>query len=88
MPLLWVLVHATNVYLWAYTQHAPQFPNIGTGSTLELLDWLDEFTFPLESKFSDGEFARRVYEEVVKRTLRCGVSNFMSHNLQAPLLRC
>lgn len=55
-------------------QHAPQYPNIGTGSTLQLLDWLDQLTFPLETKFSDVDFAKKVYPEVIRRNLKLGVS--------------
>jgi len=56
-------------------KHAPQYPNIGTGSTLQLLDWLEQLTFPLEGKFSDLDFAKKVYPEVVKRNLKLGVSS-------------
>lgn len=52
--------------------HAPQFPNIGLGLDMQLLDWLDNYTFPLERKYSDEEFARHVYSKVISRTLRSG----------------
>ena len=42
--------------------HAPQFPFRGIGMTLELLDWLNTYTFPEESKYSEVEYAERVYE--------------------------
>ena len=61
-------------------QHAPQYPNIGTGSSLQLLDWLQQLTFPLEAKFSDLEFAKQVYPEVVRRNLKLGVSHSQSRN--------
>ena len=38
--------------------HAPQYPNIGLGLDLELLDWLDTYTFPEESKYKDIEYAK------------------------------
>lgn len=47
--------------------HAPQYPNIGLGYDVTLLDWLDKYTFPLEKKFADVKFAERVYETVVVR---------------------
>jgi hypothetical protein len=34
---------------------------LGTGTGIELLQWLEKFTFNYESKYSDLEFARNVY---------------------------
>ncbi|KAI5956072.1 hypothetical protein KGF57_003558 [Candida theae] len=34
--------------------HASQFPNIGIGLDTPLLDWLNKYTFPLESQFCGG----------------------------------
>lgn len=45
--------------------HAPQFPNAGLGYDKTLLEWLINYTFPLESKYHDTTFARHVYEAVV-----------------------
>ena len=45
--------------------HAPQYCNTGTGYDLQLLDWLDKYTFPTEAKFDDLQFARDVYHKVV-----------------------
>ena len=42
--------------------HAPQYPNLGLGFDLELLDWLDTYTFPEESKFKDAEYAKKNYQ--------------------------
>lgn len=47
--------------------HGPQYPNIGLGYDLPLLDWLDKYTFPLEQKFTDSSFAQTVYQSVVVR---------------------
>ncbi|CAE6506236.1 unnamed protein product [Rhizoctonia solani] len=54
--------------------HAPQFPNIGIGGQYELLDWLNNVTFPTESRFEDPEFAERVYSSVVDRVLNSGTT--------------
>ncbi|KAG8721369.1 hypothetical protein FRC09_007988 [Ceratobasidium sp. 395] len=54
--------------------HAPQFPNIGIGGQYELLDWLNNVTFPTESRFSDLAFAKRVYTSVVERVLNFGTT--------------
>jgi len=45
--------------------HAPQYPMLGTGMDLQLLDWLNQYTFPMESRFADPEFARAVYHQLV-----------------------
>lgn len=45
--------------------HAPQYVNAGLGLDLPLLGWLDKYTFPTESRFSDLEFASEVYSRVV-----------------------
>ncbi|KAJ9111433.1 hypothetical protein QFC19_001202 [Naganishia cerealis] len=55
--------------------HAPQYPNLGLGQEYELLDWLQQLTFPGEAKFTDLEYAQRVYDEVVKRNLNAGLRN-------------
>lgn len=54
--------------------HAPQFPNNGIFGSTTLLDWLNVYTFPLEANFSSLDFARDVYEAVIKETLRCGTT--------------
>lgn len=54
--------------------HAPQMPNIGLGLDMELLDWLNAYTFPMEAQFADATFAAHVYERVVRRTLAAGTT--------------
>ncbi|KAG8907518.1 hypothetical protein FRB99_003891 [Tulasnella sp. 403] len=54
--------------------HAPQYPNLGVGGQYELLDWLNNVTFPTEAKFSDVAFAKKTYEEVVQRVLSNGTT--------------
>ncbi|XP_034025892.1 guanine deaminase [Thalassophryne amazonica] len=54
--------------------HAPQYSFSGTGLDLPLLQWLNTYAFPAESLFKDLKFARRVYTQVVKRTLRNGTT--------------
>lgn len=45
--------------------HAPQMPNIGLGLDKPLLEWLNEYTFPMEAKYEDTVFAKDVYEKVI-----------------------
>jgi len=54
--------------------HAPQYPNIGLGLDKELLPWLEDYTFPTEAKFSDVEFADRVYRMVTNELLKQGTT--------------
>lgn len=54
--------------------HAPQYPNLGLGLDLPLLEWLQTYTFPVESTYSDEKFAQTVYNCVVTRTIRCGTT--------------
>lgn len=41
--------------------HAPQYAFRGTGMDLELLDWLEKYTFPEEARYAEGAYARRAY---------------------------
>ncbi|XP_053674132.1 guanine deaminase [Anopheles nili] len=54
--------------------HAPQVPNIGLGLDKPLLEWLDSYTFPLESNYRDADFAARVYKYVVNTTIAHGTT--------------
>ncbi|KAF9121630.1 hypothetical protein BGX30_002451 [Mortierella sp. GBA39] len=44
--------------------HAPQWAQSGTALDIPLYDWLNTYTFPLESKFSDLDFAYEVYDDL------------------------
>ena len=46
--------------------HAPQFAFRGLGADMELLDWLNTYTFPEESKYSDMHYAQLAYRQFVK----------------------
>ncbi|PVG00676.1 guanine deaminase [Serendipita vermifera] len=54
--------------------HAPQFPNIGRGQQYELLDWLKCITFPSEQRLADTEYAKSLYNEVVRRVISFGTT--------------
>ncbi|KAF4471690.1 guanine deaminase [Fusarium albosuccineum] len=54
--------------------HAPQYPNVGIFGKTTLLDWLEKYTFPLESSLKDLAKARRVYTSCVRRTLANGTT--------------
>jgi len=46
--------------------HAPQYTFRGIGMDLELLDWLNQHTFPEEAHYSDIEYARKAYTYFTK----------------------
>ncbi|XP_037952969.1 guanine deaminase [Teleopsis dalmanni] len=69
--------------------HAPQVAQIGLGLDMPLLDWLNTYTFPLEAKFADQNFAARVYKKVVESTIKCGTtlaSYFGTNNKDSTLI--
>ena len=42
--------------------HAPQYSYCGTAMDLELLEWLQSYTYPEEGRYGDPEHARSYYE--------------------------
>jgi guanine deaminase len=54
--------------------HAPQWPQLGKALDLPLEEWLQAFTFPLESRYSDTSFATAVYESLVDGLLANGTT--------------
>ena len=45
--------------------HAPQFSFRGLGMDMELLDWLNTYTFPEEAKYKDMDYAKKAYTQFV-----------------------
>lgn len=69
--------------------HAPQYPMLGMGMDLPLLQWLDTYTFPTEAKFADSGFARKVYRQLVKELAESGTTRvcmFSSLHREATLI--
>lgn len=52
--------------------HAPQIVNAGKGYDLQLLEWLEQYTFPCEERFGEAEYAETVCKTAVRRTLENG----------------
>lgn len=52
--------------------HAPQYRNQGIAMDLELLPWLQNYTFPEESKYADKAYAARMYQRFVRDLWRMG----------------
>lgn len=45
--------------------HAPQYRNMGLAMDLQLLPWLEKYTFPEERKFEDIAYAKHIYSHFV-----------------------
>lgn len=54
--------------------HAPQWAQSGTALDIPLHQWLNTYTFPLESKFKDTLFAKKVYSHLVDTLLANGTT--------------
>ena len=52
--------------------HAPQYRNQGIAMDLELLPWLQHYTFPEEMKYADTGYAERMYHRFVHDLWRFG----------------
>ena len=52
--------------------HAPQYRNQGIAMDLELLQWLQNYTFPEEMKYADEVYARRMYSRFIRDLWRFG----------------
>ena len=52
--------------------HAPQYRNQGIAMDLELLPWLQNYTFPEEMKYADTDYAERMYRRFVRDLWRVG----------------
>ena len=47
--------------------HAPQYAYRGMGMDYELLEWLEHVAFPEETRYADGEYARKAYDQFADR---------------------
>ena len=52
--------------------HAPQYRNQGIAMDLELLPWLQNYTFPEEMKYADTAYAERMYRRFIRDLWRFG----------------
>jgi len=52
--------------------HAPQYRNQGIAMDLELMEWLQNYTFPEETKYADTAYAERMYRRFVRDLWRVG----------------
>jgi len=69
--------------------HGPQYPMLGTGMDLPLLDWLDTYTFPTEARFADRDYAREIYRRLARELIEGGTTRvcmFSSLHREATLI--
>ncbi|MDO5112705.1 MAG: amidohydrolase family protein [Clostridia bacterium] len=69
--------------------HAPQYPMMGLGGDLQLIDWLNDYAFPTEAMFADTDFARRVYRQLAQELIKRGTTRvcmFSSLHTDATLI--
>lgn len=69
--------------------HAPQYPMLGMGMDLPLIDWLNTYVFPVEARFADTAYAREVYRRLARELISGGttrVSIYSSLHTDATLV--
>ncbi len=69
--------------------HAPQYPMLGMGMDLPLMDWLNTYTFGTEARFADAEYARRTYRRLARDLITGGTTRvcmFSSLHTDATLI--
>ena len=57
--------------------HAPQWPQLGKALDRPLDEWLQKYTFPLEARYADADFAERVYRNLVRTLIANGTTTAM-----------
>ncbi len=58
--------------------HAPQYPMLGMGMDLPLLEWLNTYTFKTEARFADVEYAREVYRRLAAELIANGTTRVVA----------
>ena len=67
----------------------PQYPMLGTGLDLPLLDWLNAYAFPAEARMADTDYARDTYRRLARELIENGttrVAMFSSLHTDATLI--
>ncbi|MBR3560525.1 MAG: amidohydrolase family protein [Oscillospiraceae bacterium] len=69
--------------------HAPQYPMLGMGMDLPLMEWLNTYTFKTEARFADTDYARRTYRRLANDLITGGTTRvcmFSSLHTDATLI--
>ncbi|HLX35694.1 MAG TPA: guanine deaminase [Candidatus Limnocylindrales bacterium] len=59
--------------------HLPQLPNAGLGFGLDLLSWLERYTFPLERRFDDADAAARLAPAAFRAFAAAGTTTVLAY---------
>lgn len=59
-PGCWLLPGFVDLHI-----HAPQYPQLGAALDVPLETWLHKYTFPLEARYADLDFAARAYGQLI-----------------------
>lgn len=57
--------------------HAPQFRNLGISMDKELIPWLNDCTFPEESKYKDVKYATKMYKKFIEEVWKYGTTRIV-----------
>ena len=69
--------------------HAPQYPLMGMGMDLPLLEWLNKYAFPTEAAFADTALAEKLFTQLARAFVDNGTTRvclFSSLHCDATLL--
>lgn len=69
--------------------HAPQYPMLGMGMDLPLLDWLNTYAFPTEARYADPGYAREMHCRLARELAENGTTRvcmFSSLHREATLI--
>lgn len=69
--------------------HAPQYPMMGMGIDLPLLDWLNAYAFPTEARLANPDYAREIYKKLARELVENGTTRvcmFSSLHREATLI--
>lgn len=69
--------------------HGAQYPMIGLGMDLPLMEWLNTYAFPVEARFADNDYARRIYRRLASDLIANGTTRvcmFASLHTDAALI--
>lgn len=69
--------------------HAPQYPMLGMGMDMPLIEWLNTYTFPTEARFKDNDFARETYRKLAHELVANGTTRvcmFSSMHREATMI--
>ena len=69
--------------------HGAQYPMLGMGMDLPLLDWLNAYAFPTEARFADTGYAREIYRRLARELVANGTTRvcmFSSLHTDATLI--